>query len=55
MPSTQDCHVTSFPSLKWISGVCLGAVSGVAVYVIINRMCYKCLQVNNRDDMSLVR
>ena len=34
MSSTK---IISCPSLKWISAACLGAVSGVTVYHIINK------------------
>ena len=37
MFSSQICDCISCPSLKWISAVCLGAVSGVTMYHIINR------------------
>ena len=41
-----------FPCSKWLSSVCIGAASGVAVYFILNRRRCECLGINDCNDKT---
>ena len=44
------------PYSKWLSVVCVGAVSGTVVYFVIHKTISKCNEVNDDDKKSsLVR